>query len=106
MIGFDPDHAMNSFNPFLMLYAAVTRKNDLGEVHGADQKLSRLDALRTVTQWAAWLSFDEDKLGTLEKGKLADFLVLDRDYLTCPEDEIKTMRPVRTVVAGKTVWGK
>lgn len=106
MIGFDPDHAMNSFNPFLMLYIAVTRKNDLGEVHGAGQKLSRMDALRTVTQWAAWLSFDENQLGSLEKGKLADFVVLDRDYLTCPEEEIKTMRPVRTVVGGRTVWGK
>lgn len=106
MIGFDPDHAMNSFNPALMLYIAVTRKNDLGEVHGAGQKLSRLDALRTVTQWAAWLSFDEKKLGTLEKGKLADFVVLDRDYLTCPEEEIKMMRPVKTVVGGRVVWGR
>ncbi|MDZ4288320.1 MAG: amidohydrolase family protein [Prosthecobacter sp.] len=105
MIGFDPDHAMNAFNPFLMLYCAVTRKNDLGEVQGPEQKLSRLNALRTVTQWAAWLSFDESKLGTLEKGKLADFVVLDRDYLTCPEEEIRVMKPVRTVVGGKTVWG-
>lgn len=104
MIGFDPDHAMNAFNPFLMMYCAVTRKNDLGEVHGPEQRLSRLDALRTVTQWAAWLSFDEGKLGTLEKGKLADFVVLDRDYLTCPEEEIKVMKPVRTVVGGRTVW--
>ena len=104
MIGFDPDHAMNSFNPFLMLYIAVTRKNDLGEVHGAHQKLSRLDALRAVTLWGAWLSFDEKKLGSLEAGKLADFVVIDRDYLTCPEDEIKDIKPLRTVVGGKTVW--
>jgi predicted amidohydrolase YtcJ len=104
MIGFDPDHAMNSFNPALMLYCAVTRKDDQGQVHGPEQRLSRLDALRTVTQWAAWLSFDEDTLGTLEKGKLADFVVLDRDYLTCPEEEIKVMRPVMTVVGGKKVW--
>jgi predicted amidohydrolase YtcJ len=104
MIGFDPDHAMNSFNPALMLYCAVTRKDDQGQVHGPEQRLSRLDALRTVTQWAAWLSFDEDRLGTLEKGKLADFVVLDRDYLTCPEEEIKVMRPVMTVVGGRVVW--
>ena len=105
MIGFDPNHAMNSFNPALMLYCAVTRKNDFGEVHGPAQRLSRLDALRTVTQWAAWLSFDEQKLGTLEAGKLADFVVLDRDYLTCPEVEIKEMRPVMSVLGGKVVWG-
>lgn len=106
MIGFDPDHAMNSFNPFLMLDIAVTRKNDLGEVHGEHQKLSRLDALRAVTSWGAWLSFDEDKLGTLEAGKMADYIVIDRDYLTCPEDEISDIKPLRTVVSGKTVWAK
>jgi predicted amidohydrolase YtcJ len=106
MIGFDPNHAMNAFNPFLMMYCAVTRRNDAGDLHGPGQKLSRLDALRTVTQWAAWLSFDEKKLGTLEKGKLADFVVLDRDYLTCPEEEIKAIRPVTTVVGGRRVWNR
>jgi predicted amidohydrolase YtcJ len=104
MIGFDPDHAMNSFNPFLMLYIAVSRKNDLGEVHGAHQKLSRLDALRAVTQWGAWLSFDEDKLGSLEPGKLADYVVIDSDYLACPEEDIRRIQAVRTVLGGRTVW--
>lgn len=104
MIGYDPDHAMNSFNPFLMLWIAVARKTDSGQVHGAHQKLSRLDALRTITQWAAWLSFDEKKLGTLEPGKLADMVVVDRDYLTCPEAEIAQIRAVRTIVGGKTVF--
>ncbi len=104
MIGFDPDHAMNSFNPFLMLWLAVARKDDQGRVHGAHQKLGRLDALRTLTIWAAWLSFDEDRLGSLEAGKLADFVVIDRDYLACPEAEIRDIRALRTVVGGRTVW--
>ncbi len=103
MIGYDPDHAMNSFNPFLMLSIAVTRKTDAGHVHGTHQKLSRLDALRTITQWAAWLSFDEDKLGSLEPGKLADMVVIDRDYLKCPEDEIARIRAVKTIVGGRIV---
>lgn len=104
MIGFDPDHAMNSFNPFLMLWLAVAREDDQGRVHGAHQKLGRLDALRALTTWAAWLSFDEDRLGSLEAGKLADFVVIDRDYLTCPESEIRQIRALRTVVGGRTVW--
>lgn len=106
MIGYDPDHAMNSFNPFLMLYIAVSRKDDQGNIHGAQQRLSRLDALRTVTTWAAWLGFDEKQLGSLEKGKLADFVVIDRDYLTCPEDEIKAIKPLRTFVGGKMVFDR
>jgi predicted amidohydrolase YtcJ len=104
MIGFDPDHAMNSFNPFLMLWLAVARQDDQGRVHGAHQRLGRLDALRTLTTWAASLSFDEDRLGSLEAGKLADFVVLDRDYLTCPEAEIRQIRALRTVIGGRTVW--
>ena len=104
MIGLDPDHAMNSFNPFLALYIAVSRKNDHGRVYGAHQKLSRLDALRCVTANAAYLSFDEKKTGSLEPGKLADFVVLDHDYLTCPEEDIRLIKPLRTVVGGKTVY--
>lgn len=104
MIGFDPDHAMNSFNPFLMLSIAVTRKDDQGRVHGEKQKLSRLDALRTVTSWAAWLSFDEQRLGSLEAGKLADFVVIDRDYLNCPESDISAIKPVLTILGGRRVF--
>ena len=104
MIGFDPDHAMNSFNPFLKRWIAVARRDDQGRVHGEHQKLSRLDALRTLTTWAAWLSFDEDRLGSLEPGKAADWVEIDRDYLTCPEDEIRAIRALRTVVAGRPVW--
>ena len=106
MIGLDPDHAMNSFNPALMLWIAVARKTDSGRVWGEQQKLSRLDALRSLTQWPAWLSFDEDKLGTIETGKLADLVVIDRDYLTCPEDEIRAIKPLRTIVGGRTVFAR
>jgi len=106
MIGLDPDHAMNSFNPALMLWIAVARKTDSGAVWGAHQKLSRLDALRSMTLWAAWLSFDEGKLGSLEPGKLADLVVIDRDYLTCPEDEIRSIKVLRTIVGGRTMFSR
>jgi predicted amidohydrolase YtcJ len=104
MEGLDPDHAMNSFNPTLMLWIAVARQSDRGHTYGAAQKLSRLDALRAVTLWPAWLSFDEDKLGSLEPGKLADLVVIDRDYLTCQEDDICKIKVLRTMVGGKTMF--
>ena len=104
MNGIDPDHAMNSFNPLLMLWIAVTRKNDQGDVYGPQQKLSRLDALRCVTTNAAWLSFDEDRLGSLAPGKLADVAVLDRDYLDCAEDEIRDIEIDLTIVDGNVVY--
>lgn len=104
MLGFDPNHAMNSFNPFLVLDIAVNRRDDRGVTYGEHQRLSRLDALRALTLWPAWLSFDEEKLGSLEVGKLADFVVLDRDYLGCPTDEIARIKPQLTVMGGKVVF--
>ncbi len=104
MIGLDPDRAMNAFNPFLALYIAVTRKNDHGRVYGEHQKLSRMEALRAVTASAAWLSFDEAHMGSLEPGKLADLVVLDRRYLECPEEEIRRIRPLLTMVGGEVVF--
>lgn len=106
MIGFDPDRAMNSFRPALMLDIAVNRRDDRGKVYGEHQRLSRLDALRTLTVWPAWLSFDEEKLGTLEPGKLADFAVLDQDYLECPAEEIRKIEVVKTVMGGEVVFEK
>jgi hypothetical protein len=104
MIGMDPDHAMNSYNPFLQMYIAVSRKNQNGEVIGAAQKISRLAALRAMTESAAYLNFDERNTGSLELGKLADLAVLDTDYLTCPEDRIRAIRVLTTMVDGRTVY--
>ncbi|QDU05108.1 N-substituted formamide deformylase precursor [Gimesia chilikensis] len=104
MNGFDPDHSMNAFNPFLALYIAVSRRDIYGDVYGPQQKLSREEALRCMTSDAAYISFEEDKKGTLEPGKLADLVVLDRDYLTCPEEEIKQIKPLLTVLDGKVVY--
>ncbi len=104
MIGLDPDHAMNSFNPFLMMWIAVARRTDQGNIYGERQRLSREDALRCVTRHAAYLSFDEDRKGSLEAGKLADLVIIDRDYLTCSEEEIRQIRPLATMVDGEFVY--
>lgn len=104
MIGLDPDHAMNSFNPFLMLYIAVSRKDEFGNVYGPRQKVSRADALKMITSFAAYLSFDEDKKGSLEPGKFADLVVIDRDYLTCPVEDIRKIQVLTTMVDGKIVY--
>jgi predicted amidohydrolase YtcJ len=104
MQGIDPDLSLNPFNPFLAMYAAVTRKTESGAVIGPEQRLSREDALRMMTGDAAWLHFDEAKKGTLEPGKLGDLAVLSADYFTCPEEEIPALRSVLTVIGGKAVY--
>ena len=106
MIGTDPNHAMNSFNPLLMMSIGVTRKTQSGSIHGPQQALSRMAALRTVTTWPAYLGFDEQKLGTLEIGKFADMVVLSGDYLKCPDGEIAGLSVERTIVGGLTVFRK
>ena len=104
MIGLDPNRSMNAYNPFLMLYVAVSRKNQGGRIYGQQQRISREEALRCVTTSAAYLSFDEDKKGSLEVGKLADLAVLDRNYLTCAESDILTSKVLLTMIDGKIVY--
>ena len=92
-------------NPFLTLWWAVTGKI-LPDREVQRGKITREQALIAHTRSNAFLLFKEKDLGSLEPGKLADFLVLDRDYLTIPADQIKDLRPVLTVVGGKVVQGK
>jgi len=68
-----------------------------------DQQLTREEALRMFTRGNSWFLRMEDRIGTIEPGKLADLVVLDRDYFAVPEVEIKKIRSVMTVVDGKIV---
>ena len=102
----DSVKSCNPYNPFLALYNMVTCKARDGKAYNEKQKISREKALRFYTCDAAETIFDEDLIGSLEVGKRADFVVLDRDYFTCPEEEIKSITPLCTVVDGKIVYKK
>ncbi len=97
--------AVNPYNPFWGMWITLTRQPRWTDdpVH-PEQRLSRKDALKLYTINNAYLSFEEDKKGSLEKGKLADFIVIDRDFLTCPTNEVKEIQVLQTVVGGKTVF--
>ncbi len=91
---------------FYPIWQAVARKSlYTGEVIAPEQKLSREQALRAATVDSAWLTFEEDKKGSIETGKFADLAVLSADPLTVEEDGLKDISSELTVVGGKIVWG-
>jgi predicted amidohydrolase YtcJ len=79
----------------------IARKTDRGQVIYPEEKITRAEALKTHTIWGAYMQFAEKDKGSVETGKLADFVVIDRDYLTCPEDQIKDIRAEMTIVGGR-----
>jgi predicted amidohydrolase YtcJ len=93
-------------NPITGIYAMVTRRTEGGNTVGNNQAVSVMDAIRCYTYNAAYAAFDEDKLGSIEPGKLADLIILSDDILTIPEDEILNLEVVRTIVDGKTVYAR
>jgi predicted amidohydrolase YtcJ len=103
MWGFGTDAtAANQYLPFTTLYFAVTGKMP-GGLKVIKQTIAREDALIAHTRRNAFFVFQEDNLGSIQPGKLADLVVLDRDYLTIPADQIKDIRPVMTIVGGRIV---
>ena len=105
-VGVGTDWTLMPPNPFEVLYLLVTRKNRFGELVGPEQKISRQEALRLATIGNAYITFEENTKGSIEIGKLADFAVLDRDYLTVPDEDIKNITAQLTVVGGKVVFEK
>lgn len=103
------DFPIESINPIYGFYAAVARKDQKGFPENGFQSenaLSREDALRAMTIWAAKSQFQEGEIGSIEVGKQADLVVLDRDLLTSDEASLFETKVLQTVIAGETVFGK
>jgi predicted amidohydrolase YtcJ len=91
-------------NPWLHIYFATAGVNSFGARVNGDQQITREEALRLFTRGNSWFLRMEDKTGSIEPGKLADLVVLNKDYFAVPEAEIKQLRSVLTVVGGKVVY--
>jgi len=103
------DFPVELSNPFHGLYATVTRQDRVGQPAGgwyADQALTRAEALHSFTLAAAYAARQEDRLGSLEPGKWADFIIIDRDYFEVPAEQIDDIVVLETWVAGERVFTK
>lgn len=98
------DAPVENVSPVASYYATVSRKLDDGLIFYPDQRLSRLDALRTYTINSAYAAFEEDLKGSLTPGKLADITVLSKNILTVPEEEIPSTEVVYTIVGGRVMY--
>jgi predicted amidohydrolase YtcJ len=92
------------YPPLWVFYHFVTRDTITGGVLGPDQRISRQEALRVLTVNNAHLTFEENTKGSLEVGKLADFIVLPEDLMIAPAKTIESMGVLMTVVGGKPVY--
>jgi predicted amidohydrolase YtcJ len=108
-LAFGSDFPVEVVNPMLGIYAAVTRQDLEGWPDGGwlpQERLDRTAAVRAYTLGAAWAGFMEDSVGSLETGKRADFIILDRDLMRVPESEIPHVRVEQTWVDGKRVFAR
>jgi predicted amidohydrolase YtcJ len=101
------DFPVEEVNPLLTFHAAVTRQDPTNSPAGGwypEQKMTREEALRSMTIWPAFAAFQESILGSLTPGKYADFVILDRDIMHVPDTEILRTRVVSTWIGGKRVY--
>ena len=98
------DAPVEDVDPIASYYASVTRKAKDGTVFYGDQKMSRMEALRSYTLNNAFAAFEEDIKGSLSLGKLADITVLTKDITTVPDEEIREAKVAYTIIGGKVVY--
>jgi predicted amidohydrolase YtcJ len=97
--------ATNPYNPFWGMWVAITRKPRwTDQILHPSESITRAQALRLYTINNAYLSFEEKQKGSLESGKLADFILIDRDILTCPTDQIKDIKVEATYLGGRRIY--
>jgi predicted amidohydrolase YtcJ len=94
---------VSALDPWLSLFYMITGRNLAGMLTNDTQQISRLEALRLYTEGAAWFSFDDRQVGSFIDGKYADLAVLSEDYLTVPDQRIRRIESLLTLVGGKVV---
>lgn len=104
MLRHDPLRSTNPWSPWLGMWVAVTRATERGDQHEPTEALTREQAIRLYTINNAYLHHEEGEKGSLEVGKLADLIVLDRDLLTCQAAGLKDVKVEYTVVGGQVVY--
>jgi predicted amidohydrolase YtcJ len=98
------DTPITDFNPFVGMYAAVARKTIQGKQFDPSEAISREEAIRSYTAAGAWVTGQEQRKGSIEPGKLADLIVLDRDPLSCSDEELRDTVVTRTMLGGTWVY--
>jgi predicted amidohydrolase YtcJ len=100
------DAPVEDVDPIASYYSTVSRKLTDGSVFFADQRMSRMEALKSYTINTAYAAFEEGSRGSLKTGKYADMVVLSKDIMTVPEDQIPTTEVIYTIVGGKVRYKK
>ena len=107
IVALGTDFPVENINPFHTFYAAVARKDLSMFPSGgfqSENSLTRYEALMGMTSWAAYSNFEENEKGSIEKGKVADFVILDRDIMKVNEDQIFSTKVVATILGGNVVY--
>lgn len=104
--GGNSDCPVTYYSPFVQMYAAVTRKSSSGQVVGPEEAVDVTEAIRVYTWNGAYMSKEEDQLGSIEPGKLADVIVLDRDILEIDPEDLPDVQVLKTIIDGKIVYEK
>jgi predicted amidohydrolase YtcJ len=109
MVALGSDFPVEDINPLYGFHSAVARQDDKGYPDGGFQPenaLSREEALRGMTIWAAYSNFEEKEKGSIEKGKFADFVLLEADIMKAEPSRLRTVKVEKTYIGGKEMYNR